>query len=91
MNDDTKKTTYTPAMKKAIKKYRLNDVEAYNGRQRNYYNNNKDDPEWRERFNERCRKANAIYREKKREELGGALKPQGRPRKIPVVRVANMV
>lgn len=70
------------AMKKAQSKYREKNIDKYNEKQRAYYNNKKDDPDWKDIYNARCRLANARYREKKKLEKGGDLKPRGRPRKI---------
>ena len=72
----------TDAMKKAQTKYREKNIDKYNEKQRSYYNNNKSDPDWKIIHNAKCRLANARYREKKKLEKGGDLKPIGRPRKI---------
>ena len=81
-----KKTSYTPAVKKAIDKYRSKNVERYNELQRQYYESNKEDEEWKQKFNERCKENNKKYRERKR--LENPPKPKGRPRKpIPVVNI----
>ena len=80
-NTQEKKTTYTPAVKKAIDKYRKNNLEKFNEKQREYYNEAKQDEEWRKNFNERCRINNQKYRQKKKESLG-EVKPRGRPRKV---------
>jgi hypothetical protein len=66
--------------KLAVKKYRENHPEKYNEFQRNYYHSKKEDPEWKAKFNERCRLANKKYREKKME--GEERKQRGRPRKV---------
>jgi|688.fasta_scaffold59496_6 hypothetical protein len=71
---------YTEAVKKAVKKYRANHIEEYNEFQRLYYHKKKDDAEWKEQFNIRCREANKRYRDKKKENT--EVKPRGRPRKI---------
>ena len=76
-----KKSTYTPAVKKAIDKYRSKNVEKYNELQRQYYNDAKEDEEWKQKFNERCRENNRKYREKKR--LANPPKTRGRPRNPP--------
>ena len=84
-----KKSTYTPAVKKAIDKYRSKNPEKYNELQRTYYNEAKADEEWRTKFNQRCKENNRIYREKKR--LANPPNPKGRPRKpIPVVIIDNL-
>ncbi len=70
------------SLKRAQAKYREKNVDKYNETQRLYYLNKKDDAEWREKHNEKCRIANAKYRQKKKEEKGGDVKPRGRPRKI---------
>jgi hypothetical protein len=81
-----KKITYTPAVKKAIDKYRSKNVERYNELQRQYYETNKEDDEWKQKFNERCKENNKKYRERKR--LENPPKPKGRPRKpMPVVNI----
>jgi hypothetical protein len=76
---EVKKSSYTPAAKKAIDKYRSKNVDKYNELQRQYYNESKDDDEWRKKFNERCKENNRKYREKKR--LENPPKTIGRPRK----------
>ena len=76
-----KKTTYTPAVKRAIDKYRQKNAEKFNELQREYYNQSKKDEEWRKRFNERCRINNQKYRQKKKETSGDNPKPRGLPRK----------
>ena len=86
--EEQKKTTYTPAAKKAIDKYRSKNIEKYNEFQRNYYNEAKQDEEWKDKFNERCRLNNKTYREKKK-----ALKPsvpRGRPRKVINFNILNI-
>lgn len=79
--EEQKKSTYTPAVKKAIDKYRQKNIEKFNEKQREYYNEYKQDEEWRKSFNERCRVNNQKYRQKKKETLGDNIKPRGRPRK----------
>lgn len=82
--EEPKKSTYTSAVKKAIDKYRSKNVEKYNELQRQYYNEAKEDEEWKKKFNERCREANKKYRERKR--LINPPKPKGRPRNpIPII------
>ena len=88
--EEEKKTTYTPSAKKAIDKYRSKNVEKYNEIQRNYYNEAKEDPEWREKFNERCKENNKKYREKKR--LENPPKSKGRPRNaLPKINIDDLV
>ena len=89
--EETKKSTYTPAVKKAIDKYRHKNIEKFNEKQREYYSEYKQDEEWRKNFNDRCKVNNQKYRLKKKESLGGAVKPRGRPRKvIPPLIVADI-
>lgn len=89
--DIEKKTTYTPAVKRAINKYRNKNVEKYNELQRHYYNEFKEDAEWKQKFNERCRINNKKYRQRKREALGDIVKPRGRPRKpIPIISIDSL-
>ena len=86
---DDKKTTYTPAVKKAIYKYRSKNVAKYNELQRKYYNEQKEDDEWKQKFNERCKENNKKYRERKK--LANPPNPRGRPRKpIPKVIIPNL-
>jgi hypothetical protein len=80
--EEEKKSTYTPAAKKAIDKYRQKNAIKYNEKQREYYNEAKEDEEWRQKFNERCKVNNQKYRLKKKETLGDNVKPRGRPRKV---------
>lgn len=81
-----KKSTYTPAVKRAIDKYRSKNVEKYNELQRQYYNEAKEDEEWKQKFNERCKENNRKYRERKR--LENPPKPKGRPRKpMPIINI----
>jgi hypothetical protein len=79
LDEQIKKTTYTENVKKAIYKYREKNIEQYNSFQRMYYENKKNDTEWKKQFNERCRLNNAKYREKRRQD--NPPKPKGRPRK----------
>jgi hypothetical protein len=84
------KSTYNPSVKKAIDKYRSKNVEKYNLLQREYYNEAKEDPEWKEKFNARCRENNKKYRERLR--LENPPKPIGRPRKpLPKIRVTELL
>jgi hypothetical protein len=75
------KITYTPAVKRAIMKHRAKNIDKYNEFQREYYHQQKEDPEWYDRFCSRCKEANKRYRDKKRLELGEEIRPRGRPRK----------
>ena len=76
--EETKKSTYTEAVKNAIYKYRSKNPEKYNERQREYYEEASKDEDWKKKFNERCRIANQKYRLKKKE--GDIIKKRGRPR-----------
>ena len=89
-NDEfPRKSTYTPAVKRAIDKYRSKNAEKYNELQRNYYNEAKEDEEWKKKFNERCKINNQKYREKKR--LEKPPNPKGRPRKpIPNISINSI-
>jgi hypothetical protein len=85
-----KKSSYNPAVKKAIYKYRSKNVEKYNEIQRNYYNEAKEDDEWKQKFNERCKINNKKYRDKKALENPPA--KVGRPRKpVAKIVIADMV
>jgi hypothetical protein len=70
---------YNEAVKKAIDKYRSKNPEKYKEQQREYYAEAKEDPVWKDKFNERCRENNQRYREKMR--LKNPPKSVGRPRK----------
>jgi len=72
------KNTYTPAMKKAIMKHRMKNTEKYNAFHREYYQQQKANPEWYLKFCNRCKEASKRYRAKKK--LEGGVKPRGRPR-----------
>lgn len=76
--EDTKKY-YTNSVKKAIYKYRDNNRDVYNERQRNYYADKKNDDDWKQKFNEKCKLYNKEYRRRKAE--ANPPKPRGRPRK----------
>jgi len=77
------KSYYRPSVKKAIMNYRAKNIVKYNEFQRQYYHIKKEDEEWKEKFNERCKEANRKYREKKR--LESPPLPRGRPRKNCVI------
>ena len=82
-----KKKTYTDAHRKAQQKYREKYPEKYYQQQKKVYDNKKDDPEWKAKFNERSKVNNAKYREKKKQEAiagGAVIKTRGRPRKNPI-------
>ena len=75
-NLEEKKSTYTPALKRAIYKWRETHVEhfrEYSNKwsNENYYKN-------AEKYKENARKK---YREKQEQE-GKEIKPRGRPKKI---------
>ena len=53
MENEDKKKTYTEAAKNAIYKYRSKNVDKYNQKQREYYEEASKDEEWRKKFNER--------------------------------------
>jgi hypothetical protein len=79
-----KKKTYTEAHRRAQQKYREKFPEKYCELQRKLYDDKKNDPEWRMRYNERNRKNNKAYRERKKlkMEMEGIVKPpskRGRP------------
>ena len=80
-----KKTTYTQAHGKAQQKYREKNRDKYNELQRKLYEKRKQDEVWREKFNERSKKNNEIYRQKKKEEKlldpNYEQRKRGRPRK----------
>lgn len=85
------KSTYTPAVKKAIDNYRQKNIAKFNEKQREYYSEYKQDEEWRKKFNERCKINNQKYRQKKKATLGESVKPRGRPRKvIPTLIIADI-
>ena len=80
-----KKSSYTEAGKRAQQKYREKYPDKYCEAQRKLYERKKEDPDWKEKFNERSRINNQIYRDRKAKELldaGIAPKKRGRPRKI---------
>ena len=88
--DEQPKKTYTLSVKNAIYKYRSKNPEKYNEKQREYYDEAKNDEEWRKKFNERCKINNQKYREKKKQELGEQIKPRGRPRKEIKINIQNI-
>ena len=75
------KSSYTPAVKRAIMKHRLKNTDQYNAFQRGYYQKHKEDPEWYLKFCKRCKEASERYRLKKKLSEGGPAKPRGRPRR----------
>ena len=83
------KTTYTNSVKKAINIYRNKNLEKYNENQRNYYQTAKTNEEWKQKFNERCKVNNKIYRDKK--SLENPPKPKGRPKRpMPIINVTEI-
>jgi hypothetical protein len=67
-NTEIKVNTYTDSMRNALKKYREANPEIYNNNSKKYYLKKKEDPEWREKLNERQRKNRLLRKEKLREE-----------------------
>lgn len=87
--DNIQKTTYNEMIKKAIEKYRNNNLNKYNEYQRDYYHKKKLLPEWKKKFNERCKLNNQKYRESKRTEPP---KPRGRPKKpLPFTNISKII
>ena len=78
--ESTSKNTYTPAMKRAILKYRMKNTDKYNAFHREYYQQQKANPDWYLKFCNRCKEASKRYRAKKKLAEGGLVKPRGRPR-----------
>jgi hypothetical protein len=90
---EIKKSSYTPACRKAQQKYREKFPEKYCALQRKLYQDKKNDDEWKKKFNERSKVNNAKYREKKMKEFldaGGEVKPKGRPKKVKDIVVDTM-
>ena len=56
-----KQPTYNEAVKRAIYKYREKNVDSNKINSMKSYNKKKDDPEWRLKYNERCKINNAKY------------------------------
>ena len=69
---------YNEITKEYIYKWMRENPEKYNEYHRKYYAVKKEDPEWREKHNERCREYNKRHAEKKRN--GEPPKPRGRPK-----------
>jgi len=79
-----KKNTYTQAHRRAQQKYREKFPEKYCEIQRKLYGDKKTDEEWKKKFNERSRKNNQAFRDRKTKEMleaGVVINPRGRPRK----------
>jgi hypothetical protein len=83
---EVKKKCYTNAHREAQQRYREKNRDGYNKSQRELYNKLKEDPKWKDKFNERSKNNNLIYRRRKREELmkdpNCIIRGRGRPRKI---------
>ena len=56
---------YNESLKRSIYKYREKNPDVNKTNSMKSYNKKKEDPEWRAKYNERCRLANAKYRAKK--------------------------
>ena len=86
-NDKEKKTKYySDAHREAQQRYREKNRDKYNQSQRELYAKLHQDDEWKIKFNERSKKNNLSYRQKKRESLlaenpNMVLRGRGRPRK----------
>lgn len=79
-----KKSTYTDAHRRAQQRYREKYPEKYYQQQKKVYDNHKEDPEWKDKFNTRSKVNNAKYRDKKKQEKinsGVVVRGRGRPRK----------
>ncbi len=63
------KKRYTQAQKDAQRRYRDKYPERYCKQQRDLYDKLKSNEEWKGKFNERCRKNNALQRDRKKLEL----------------------
>lgn len=91
INDEptTEKKTkkyYSDAHREAQQRYREKNRDKYNQSQRDLYAKLHQDEEWKNKFNERSKKNNLSYRQKKREQLLAenpniVLRGRGRPRK----------
>lgn len=84
-NDFTKNKIYNAKHREAQQRYREKNRDKYNEFQRALYQRLHESEEWKTRFNERSKKNNLIYRNKKKEELlkdpSYVAKKRGRPRK----------
>jgi hypothetical protein len=78
------------SQKRATEKYRLNNLDKFNENYRKYYDKKKEDPEWKLKFNERCKENNKRYREKMKL-IHPPKKAIGRPRKaVPIIIIDNI-
>ena len=78
------------SQKRATEKYRLNNLDKFNENYRKYYDKKKEDPEWKLKFNERCKENNKRYREKMKL-INPPKKGRGRPRKaVPIIIIDNI-
>jgi len=80
-----KKSKYTDAHRRAQAKYREKFPEKYHAIQHKVYEKKKDDPEWKAKWNEICKKNNKQYRDRKKaEQLALGVEPpkRGRPKKV---------
>ena len=80
------KKYYSDAHREAQQRYREKNRDKYNQSQRELYAKLHQDEEWKVKFNERSKKNNLSYRQKKRETLLAqnpniVLRGRGRPRK----------
>ena len=80
METITQPKYYNATMKKAIQKYRQNNLEKYNEYHRDYYHTHKENTEWKDNYLAKCREANRKYREKKKLENPLPI-TRGRPKK----------
>lgn len=82
---EQKKKYYTEKHKQAQQRYREKNRDKYNEFQRGLYEKLHATDEWKTKFNERSKKNNLIYRNKKKEILlndpSYIPKKRGRPRK----------
>lgn len=86
VKDETiKKKYYSEKHKEAQQRYREKNRDKYNEFQRSLYEKLHSNEEWKEKFNERSKKNNLIYRLKNKEKIMNdpsyIPKKRGRPRK----------
>jgi len=77
---------YSQAHREAQQRYRDKNREKYNQSQRELYSKLHSNEEWKQMFNERSKKNNLAYRQKKREKFLAenptvVIRGRGRPRK----------
>lgn len=87
--EEVKKVKYTEAHREAQQRYREKNREKYNQSQRELYSKLHSNEEWKQMFNERSKKNNLAYRQKKREKFlaenpTAVIRGRGRPRKVVV-------